>query len=266
MLKVEMYSRDEVSRKQEKLRDIRDSARQKEESNMPLTEMETALTNSKLRICDKEEIRFFNDEEIAKIKAIAEIPFINGIQGIKQAKIFVLMLNIGLRAGEMQALKYCDIDWENKTIGITKNIVSVKTRDENGRCTGSRKTKQGKVKTKHSYQEYLDVNDTALNILKELREEEPDNYDGYIIHNGNNPLTPRAFEKRFYNLLKKAGIEKTGLHTLRHTFASKLYEQTNGDTKLVSELLRHGSVSFTAQTYIHLEGKYKRKHLNAFAV
>ena len=112
----------------------------------------------------------------------------------------------------------------------------------------------------------LDINQKAIEIIRRLQAQEPQGYDGYIIHNGDKPIEPRALEKRFYNLLRLAKIEQTGLHTLRHTCASKLYELTNGDTKFVSEMLRHKSVSFTAQTYIHLERKYKQRRVNDFAI
>lgn len=278
MLKVDMYSKDSVARKQKKLREIRDTAQEKERANMPLTTSEKNLLASKLRICDQEKIRIFTDEEISKIKDVArngayvtrlsrsKNPVQYGPFFIKQAIVFLFMMNTGLRAGEMLGLRYYDVNKENRTIGITKTITTTYNRNETNRRSGGRKTKSGTVKTDTSYQEYLEINATALSILEELHQEEPDGYDGYILHNGGKPLTHRAFEGRFHRLLKLSDIEPCGLHALRHTFASKLYEQTNGDTKLVSEMLRHTSVSFTAQTYIHLENKYKKKRLYDFAV
>ena len=278
MLKVEMYSKDDVARKQEKLREIRDSAKEKEQANMPLSDSEKKLLNSRLRISDQEEMRIFTDEEIAKIKDVArngayvtrlsrsKKPVQYGPFFVKQAIIFLFMMNTGLRAGEMLGLKYSDVNTESRTIGITKNVSTTYNRDEAYQKTGGRKTKTGTVKTKQSYQEFLEINSTALTILEELKREEPDGYDGFILHNGSKPLNHRSLVRKFHRLLKLADIETCGLHTLRHTFASKLYEQTNGDTKLVSEMLRHTSVSFTAETYIHLENKYKKKRLYDFAV
>lgn len=277
MLPVVMYSREEVANKQEQLRDLRELAQSKKERHMPLSAKEDDLLSSQLAMEDKTDVSFFSDEEIAKIKdAIA-----NGYTrmgrsrsgnlceyhfSITQGEVFLLMLNTGLRRGEMLALQYCDVDWENKTIGIVKNVVSTKVRDENGRHTGSRKTKTGTVKTQRSYQAYLPINETAIAILRELKSAEPEGYDGYVVHNGDQPLSPTAFAKRFRNLLGGIGITGKGLHTLRHTFASKLYAQTNGNTKLVSELLRHASVSFTMEIYVHLESKYKKITMNDFSI
>ena len=51
---------------------------------------------------------------------------------------------------------------------------------------------------------------------------------------------------------ERAGIEEArGLHTLRHTCASLLLREKT-DIKVISELLGHGSVQFTYDTYVHL--------------
>ena len=176
------------------------------------------------------------------------------------------MLNTGLRAGEALALKYSDFDFDNRTVQITRNITSSKERDASGKTTSKRSVKEGTTKTASSMA-VLSINKKAIEIIQELKAQEEPGYLGAIIHGATKaPIEPRALEKRFYKLLEIAEIEQTGLHTLRHTFASKLYEATNGDTKFVSEMLRHKSVSFTAQTYIHLESKFKRSRVNDFEI
>lgn len=91
-----------------------------------------------------------------------------------------------------------------------------------------------------------------------MLKDEPSGYCGYIANEGGKPICESAMRKRFDNLLRQAGVEHCGIHSLRHTFASKLYELTRGDSKLVSELIRHSSVSFTEEIYIHLKDKYKQ--------
>ena len=61
----------------------------------------------------------------------------------------------------------------------------------------------------------------------------------------------RTVWQRFNKLLKGAGIPKGSLHSLRHTFATMLYAQTNGDAKLVCRQLRQADPGFTTRTYIH---------------
>ena len=71
------------------------------------------------------------------------------------------------------------------------------------------------------------------------------------LHRNGDVVPPDRFERTFYSILKRAGIEKTGMHALRHTFASNLFAK-GVDVKTVSHLLGHSSVKITYDTYIHL--------------
>lgn len=64
-------------------------------------------------------------------------------------------------------------------------------------------------------------------------------------------IPPERLERTFYRILKNAGLEKTGVHSLRHTFASVLFAK-GVDVKTVSKLLGHASIQITLNTYIHL--------------
>lgn len=113
----------------------------------------------------------------------------------------------------------------------------------------------------------LPINQTAINIIKELQRNEPHGYNGYIIHNEKGRfINKRGFEKRWHNLCRLANIEQCGMHALRHTFASKIFELTGGDSKMASELLRHADVSFTQKTYIHLQQKFKQSFVQTIQI
>ena len=62
---------------------------------------------------------------------------------------------------------------------------------------------------------------------------------------------PLNLRKRFYSILDAAGIEKKGLHSLRHTFATMAL-QNGVDVKTVSSMLGHYSAGFTLDTYAHV--------------
>lgn len=262
---VKMYKKEYVAEQQAQFRQKRNELRLRAEQNDTLTAEEQAIATSTLKCEDQVAIQFFTDDEIARLHVAAVATFSNGQPKLKQAEFFIFMLNTGLRAGEALSLKYSDFDYDKRTVTVQSNITSAKERDSDGKATGRRSVKQGSTKTTSSTA-VLDINQKAIDIIRRLQAQEPRGYDGYIIHNGDKTIEPRALEKRFYNLLRLARIKQTGLHTLRHTCASKLYELTHGDTKFVSEMLRHKSVSFTAQTYIHLERKYKQRRVNDFAI
>lgn len=264
-LQVKMFKKEFVALKQEALREKRKELQERLRENITLSSEELELANSKLRISDKTSIKTFTDEEIEKIKETAYKRCKNGKFQLKQAPFFIFMLNTGIRAGEAGGLKYSDFDFNNMTVDIGRSISSVKSREYDAKRSPGRCILIGQTKTKGS-NTVLNINKTAIEIIKLLKAEEPEGYTEYIVHNGNNPLGPRSLEKRFYNLLKHSNIEKTGLHTLRHTFASKLFEKTGGNTKLVSEQLRHSSVTFTASTYVHLASKYKANAMASFEI
>lgn len=64
------------------------------------------------------------------------------------------------------------------------------------------------------------------------------------------PIAEKALWQRFHKLLRHADIPPCGLHSLRHTYGTRLYAATQ-DLKIVSQQLRHTDPSFTAKTYVH---------------
>ena len=71
---------------------------------------------------------------------------------------------------------------------------------------------------------------------------------------------PVNFRKRYYRILKAAGIEQKGLHSLRHTFATNLVngqKQPDGTMKALSprqvaDLLGHSTSQITELYYVCL--------------
>lgn len=274
---VKFYSKEFVRTNQANIREEREKAISKMKTGADLTADEEGLAFSKLRMEDKTDIRYLTDEEISKIKDVANNGYYltwktktgkqvkSGPFILKQASYFLFILNTGIRKGEAVALKYSDIDFNKKTMTIQRNITAAKKRDKDGRAVGGFRSIEGTPKTKGSVA-VLPINDAAISILKELLKGEPKGYCGYIANENGEAIGESALRKRFENLLRRAGVEHCGMHSLRHTFASKLYEATNGDSKLVSELVRHSSVAFTEEIYIHLKEKYKHDVITNFSI
>lgn len=273
---IKMYSRDYVAQQQAQLREARSDAKAKADAGKALTDAERTLADSHLRMDDREDIRILSDDEIARIKDVAYNGYMlewtsrrgktcrSGPHTLKQAKFYIFMLNTGLRKGEAMALKYSDIDFDRKTISINSNRTVAKRRDAAGHATGGSVAVEGSPKTKRSAS-VIPVSDAALQILRELHAEEPEGYDGYIANDNGKPLVESAFRRRFDSLLRQAKVDHCGLHSLRHTFASKLFA-AGGNAKLVSELVRHASVSMTEDIYIHLIQQQKNNVISEFKI
>jgi len=159
------------------------------------------------------------------------------------------MLNTGLRAGELLGLELQSIDLENNTIQITQNLAVVKDRSESD--TGYKVVTQS-VKTK-SGNRVIPINDAAkemIQFLIDYYKPQRKNEDYLLVSKDGTPIRHRNLQKTLDAILKKANIKHCGLHSLRHTFASKLFE--NGiDVKTVSELLGHSSVKITYDIYTY---------------
>ena len=65
--------------------------------------------------------------------------------------------------------------------------------------------------------------------------------------------------------MAEAGISKRVTpHTLRHTFATRLYNRT-GDIRLVQQALRHEFIS-TTQIYAHVDPQRMRDQIAQLAI
>ena len=97
----------------------------------------------------------------------------------------------------------------------------------------------------------ISINNAALDALRHLQE-----ITGsfkYVLSAVNGTMVkPRKFANTFKTIQKNCGFEKTyGIHALRHTFASNLFNKGT-DVKIVSKLLGHSSTSITCNIYIHV--------------
>jgi integrase len=64
--------------------------------------------------------------------------------------------------------------------------------------------------------------------------------------------------RAWQRVLNKAGVRYRNFHTIRHTYATKLFE--NGvPLKTVSMLLGHADIKITADTYTHVMPREKEK-------
>lgn len=229
----------------------------------------TSQTNQK-------DIHVFTEDEIQRIKDVItngyRIPFrsrsgkevLSGLYFPKQGSFFLFLLNSGVRAGEAVALKYSDFDFENRTVRIRETAVNTKIRNPDGSATGKRNRTFTSPKTDAS-DSLLHLNPEAIQIIMDMKEQEPPGYDGYVVHSGYRPLAEKSLWQRFDKLLRGAGVESCGLHALRHTCGTKLYEATR-DLKFVCQQLRHTDPSFTAKTYVHQSDKRTKEILSNFKI
>lgn len=171
-----------------------------------------------------------------------------------ETKLGVLIsLYAGLRIGEICALTWNDIDLKNKVIYVRNTVVRVKS------ATGdSAKTHLiiDTPKTAASLR-CIPICSTLLSALLSCAEKAT---SPYVVSYTSNFVSPRTYDYRFKKLLDACQIPRINYHALRHTFATRCIE-AGVDVKSLSEILGHGDVSITLNTYVHSSMDLKRIQL-----
>ncbi len=205
----------------------------------------------------QETITVFTPEEIEKFKAEAFSKFRNGKPKYQQPAAYILMLNTGLRTGELLGLLNSDIDLANRTLTVRQGVKETSKRVKTEAVPG-REVKVGKPKTATS-KRTVPLNDTAVKMIQALRKERNFGEDAPLVCDEKGGYTrPVNFRKRYYRILKAAGIEIKGLHSLRHTFATRLVNgarQADGSIRSltprqVADLLGHSTSQITEMYYV----------------
>ena len=202
------------------------------------------------RKCEKK----IADEETAQ-KIIAALEG----ESIKYETYFKLIIATGMRRDECCGLKWCDIDWEQRSIHICRNAVKV-TDEEIF-------VKEPKTRTGNRYV-YFSAEMESL--LREYRQEcayLTETYDQrqlttddflFRLQGAQLPMTPTTFTYRFKLILKKNGLPRElNVHSLRHTAAS-LMIAGGTDVATVAGILGHSQPSTTLDIYTHAFDKNKK--------
>lgn len=185
-----------------------------------------------------------NEIEIIEKKALKS-------NDIKTFSILLVLFS-GLRIGELCALQWKDIDFENQVIHINKTLVRIKN-DENHSKT---KVIVDIPKTELSIRD-VPIHKNILNQLKKFKK----NDDYYVLTSSHTFITTQKYYIFYQKFLKKYNIKKYNFHALRHTFATRAL--LNGiDIKCLSEILGHSSVKITLDIYVHIKTQEKIDQIN----
>ena len=217
------------------------------------------ITLPELKRKESSDIKFFTPEERKRIVEEATRTFSNGVSAYRLGWVYVLLMYSGLRVGELCALTWDDIDFTEKTITVHKNAVEYSERDENGKTRSVYKT-QNSTKTR-SGMRIVPMTEKARTTLSELQKVTGE-YEYIITSSQGHRIRPSRLGQTFSLILSAVNMQRVGVHTLRHTFATMLF--SNGcEVKVVSELLGHSNTKITENIYIHLIQQQKVKAISS---
>ena len=177
--------------------------------------------------------------------------------------VFRVLAFTGMRKGELAALKWSDVDFNNGTITIDKTVAI----DSNGGLHIQTPKTRKSIRT-------ISVDDTTLNALRtwknELRKElfkqgkNIDKSDGFIFHRNNGNFINKYIDQFLPSFLRKYVLPPIKPHGFRHTHASLLFE-SGASIKEVQDRLGHENIKTTMDIYTHVTKSAREKTAEKFA-
>ena len=156
---------------------------------------------------------------------------------------------LGLRRGEMLALRWDDIDFKTQTVHIRNNMVN----GENGCIIKAPKSEAG-IRD-------LKAGEEVMAELRKARKQYLDDMFAYgggfqnlnfvIRQEDGAPLLPDSMTRKWARFLKDKGLPHIRLHDLRHSNATALI-QAGVNPRVVQQRLGQSDVNITLNTYTHV--------------
>jgi integrase len=189
----------------------------------------------------REEVRPLNGEQVRALFEAAS--------GDRLEALYIVAVTAGLRRGELQGLKWDDVDLEARMLQVRRTLSEPKggyifEAPKSGKGRSIRLTRKATVALREHRKRQLEERMQKAGLWRE---------QGLVFPSAvGAPLWGGNLNRAFKATLKRAGLPKsTRFHDLRHTCATLLLRQ-GVNPKFVQELLGHADISLTLNVYSHV--------------
>jgi len=226
----------------------------------------------------KEEIALTQEEQDA---------LLNEVEDSWYREMFYFMCLTGVRVGELGGLKWCDIDMDKQVIFIRRSLSC-------SYCNGVKKEVLVTPKTVNSTRQIPFIGEME-EILKSQKEKQlllkkelgsrwrgKEEFEDLVFTTGmGSPCSRYIVEKEIKKIILRirekeavAAVQENRApkvirdfhpHTLRHTFATRCFENKM-EPKVVQALLGHSSISITLNIYTHVLDNKMEEEIKKFGV
>ncbi|ELX9433167.1 tyrosine-type recombinase/integrase [Staphylococcus pseudintermedius] len=180
-------------------------------------------------------------------------------------EVFTTLAYTGMRAGELLALKWSDIDFENNTISITKTYYNPNNNKKHYQIlTPKTESSIGKIS----------VDPHVIQLLKDYKVNVQDTWkNGLYVDNNfvftdvnGYPLVIKKLSTWIQAIMKKTDITNKHIstHSFRHTHCALLIE-AGVHIKEIQERLRHKDINTTMNIYAKITNSYKKDASQKFS-
>jgi integrase len=186
--------------------------------------------------------------------------FCQAAAGDRFYALYVLALTTGMRAGELLALRWQDVDWEHGKLQVRTGVQEARIQEE-----GTTKVRSvyilAEPKTSSSRRR-IALSQIAIEALRTHQQQQDEErsvlgpvwdttYDLVFPNTIGRVMNSYSMRCGFKRLLVEAGLPAMRFHDLRHT-AATLALKRGVHPKVVSEMLGHASVKMTLDIYSHV--------------
>jgi len=204
--------------------------------------------------------KFLEKEELFEFLSVAK----DHHTPLNSFELFTTLAYTGMRAGELLALKWSDIDFEECTVSITKTYYNPNNNKKNYQIlTPKTESSIGKIS----------IDPNVIQLLKDYKVNVQDKWknelyvDNNFIFTDNNgyPLVIKKLSQWIQAIMSKTKINKNiTTHSFRHTHCALLIE-AGVHIKEIQERLRHKDINTTMNIYAKITESYKKDASQKFS-